>query len=90
MLTQFPVDALKNIKSSYWGKMVPILDLLHSIREYVLYCENKKEKYKAIFYKKSKITKISSENLEIIKIMNQKEVTDIGTDDSHDKILGMT
>lgn len=69
--------------------MVPILDLLHSVREYVLYYENRIEKYKAIFNKKRKIAKMSSENQEIIKLMNQKEVIDLGIDDFDDKILSM-
>ena len=67
MLTQLSVEALKNINLSYQGKYFPILDLLYLVKEYVLYCEKKIEKYKTINYKKAKIKKMNNKTQEIIK-----------------------
>ena len=43
------ISTLKNITSRYQGKVFPILILLNSFWEYVLYYERKIEEYKDIF-----------------------------------------
>lgn len=90
MKTSFPISTLKNINSRYWGKVVPILCLLNSIQEYVLYYERKIEEYKVIFYLKSRVVKISMDNAKVIKIMNHKYISYTCIDNSHEKILAMS
>jgi len=47
------------------------------------------EEYKFMLDAKSKITKMSTENIEVIKIMNQEEIIDTRIGNTYDKVLAM-
>lgn len=56
----------------------------------MLYCERKIEEYKIVFDYKRRIIKTLVENIEFIKEINQKEITNTGIGNAHDKVLAIS